>query len=65
MVFSFADEWWKYSGGNWSEHDTQASWQNGNYVDPHMNEEWWGLVDVHRQPRQAFTVYGQLTAPTP
>jgi hypothetical protein len=64
MVFEFNDEWWKKNGGGWSEHDTDASWQNGAYPDPNMNEEWWGLVDIDRNPRKAYEAYKELVAPS-
>ncbi len=65
IVFEFNDEWWKKDGGSWTEHDTDASWQNGGYPDPNMNEEWWGLVDIDRNPRKAYEAYKALAAPTP
>jgi|GEM_PF-795324 len=64
MVFEFNDEWWKYSGGNWSEHDTAASWTNGAYPDPEIQEEWWGIVSIDRTPRQAYDAYSALTPPS-
>ena len=64
VVFEFNDEWWKKDGGSWTEHDTDASWQNGAYPDPNMNEEWWGLVDIDRKPRKAYEAYKELVAPT-
>jgi len=63
MVFEFNDEWWKYNGGSHWEHNTEASWQNHGYSDPDMHEEWWGLVDVNRNPRQAYNTYRDMTAP--
>jgi hypothetical protein len=63
MVFEFCDEWWKYSGGSWSEQDTASSWSNGAYPDPAIHEEWWGLVDIERQPRQAYETYKAKTPP--
>ena len=63
MVFEFNDEWWKYNGGSWWEHDTAPSWQNYGYPDPDMHEEWWGLVDVNRVPREAYNIYREMTPP--
>ena len=65
MVFEFNDEWWKFNGGPWEVQDTGASWQNQAYPDPNMNEEWWGLVDIERNPRQAYEAYKNLTPPSP
>ena len=63
MVFEFNDEWWKYNGGSHWEHDTTASWQNYGYPDPNMHEEWWGIVDVNRVPRQAYNTYRDMVPP--
>ena len=63
MVFEFNDEWWKFNGGSYWEHDTTASWQNYGYPDPDMHEEWWGMVDVNRTPRAAYYTYRDMPAP--
>jgi hypothetical protein len=63
MVFEWNDEWWKSDDGGWDEHDTTASWQNGAYPDPTIQEEWWGLVDIDRNVRQAYTAYAGMPAP--
>jgi len=65
MVFEFNDEWWKYTGGSWWEHDTVKSWDNGSYSDPFMHEEWWGLVDIDRNTRAAYDAFAAMDAPTP
>ena len=54
FVFEFNDEWWKYQGGGWGVHDTAPSWSNGGYPDPEIQEEWWGIVDINRNPREAY-----------
>ena len=59
----FCDEWWKYGSGSPSVHDTAASWQNGTYPDPDIQEEWWGLVRLDRTPREAYYAYADLDAP--
>jgi len=64
FVFEFNDEWWKYNDGSWWVHDTNSSWDNWAYPDPNMNEEWWGIVDIYRNPRQAYWDYAQLNPPT-
>ena len=63
MVFEFNDEWWKNSEGGWGEHDTSASWTNGAYPDPEIQEEWWGIVDIQRNTRQAYDVYAAQVPP--
>ena len=54
FVFEFNDEWWKYQGGGWGVNDTAPSWSNGGYPDPEIQEEWWGIVDINRNPREAY-----------
>ena len=61
MLFSFNDEWWKHNGGSAYVHDTESSWSNGAYLDPNMNEEWWGIVDIYRTPRLAYYTYSNLS----
>ncbi len=48
--FEWSDEWWK--AGTPSSHST-----NGFYFsmpDGYSNEEWYGIVDIYREPRQAY-----------
>ncbi|MEI8012198.1 MAG: glycoside hydrolase family 2 TIM barrel-domain containing protein, partial [Candidatus Omnitrophota bacterium] len=59
IVFSWRDGWWKRESGNDAVHDVYPDWQNINYVDNNMNEEWWGLVAISsdpntRSPREAY-----------
>ena len=65
MLFQFNDEWWKYEGGSYWEHNTESSWTNYSYPDPYMHEEWWGLVDIYRTPRLAYTTYSNMPVPSP
>lgn len=62
VLFEFNDEWWK-ADGNWNVHDTANPWYNAAYPDPNMHEEWWGIVDIFRVPRQAYYTYAGLEAP--
>jgi hypothetical protein len=57
-VFNLTDEWWKGAGSD-SAHDTGGFDNSGVYPDGVANEEWWGLLTVEREPRQA---YGRLQA---
>ncbi len=62
--FSWADGWWKYTGGSANLHNTNGSWPNGNYYDyvtgkSNMNEEWWGITSIfpgtyEKTPRKAY-----------
>jgi len=64
MVFEFADEWWKDWTGNATTHDdTGFDWGHGPHPDFRFNEEWWGLLDIHRSPRPAYYAYANITAP--
>eukprot|EP00966_Prymnesium_polylepis_P280770 6487451-Prymnesium_polylepis.1 len=36
-------------------HDTSSLWTTGGYSDPLMHEEWFGMVDVWRNPKLIFT----------
>lgn len=55
-VFAFNDGWWKMTDP--SKHDTTGITSNpGNYYDGSSNEEWYGVVDINRVPRLAYTSY--------
>ena len=49
VFFEFSDEWYKASGSV-STHDNGGF--SGPFYDNFANEEWWGWVDVNRNPRQ-------------
>ena len=59
--FEWNDEWWKR--GNPAAHDSGGFANQGVAGDQFANEEWWGIVDVDRQPRQAYQVLKELYAP--
>jgi hypothetical protein len=66
-VFAFSDEWWKVSG-TVGTHDA-GGWATNNCPDGHASEEWWGIVDIDRNPRLAYQLFkeyfGGLTPEAP
>jgi len=64
MLFEFADEWWKDYTGNETTHDTTGfDWGGGPYPDMRFNEEWWGLMDIDRNPRPVYYAYRDVPMP--
>jgi hypothetical protein len=58
--FEWNDEWWKR--GNPAVHDNGGFANQGVAGDQFANEEWWGIVDVDRNPRPAYQVLKELYA---
>jgi hypothetical protein len=60
LVFEWNDEWWK--NGNPSIHDTSTETNNGQ-PDGYNDEEWFGIVNIQRIPKQAYYALQTLFAP--
>lgn len=52
VFFEFADEWWKAPGSYSVQNNGGAA---GPAYDNFFNEEWFGVVDIHRNPRPIYT----------
>ena len=59
-LFAFSDEWWK--AGNPYTHDVGGWAPNSSGVpyDGAPNEEYWGIVDVDRNRKQAFQIVKEI-----
>jgi hypothetical protein len=58
--FEWSDEWWK--SGSPASQDPGGFANAGVASDMYANEDWWGIVDIDRKPRQAYTALQKLYA---
>lgn len=55
-LFSFTDGWWKAGNNNKQDIDGWAPNSSGVPYDGSPNEEFWGIVDINRNKKQAFAI---------
>lgn len=60
--FEFNDNWWKHTGGSPSVQET-GGFSGGTPYDNYSNEEWYGMVDIYRNPKPVHATYKSLWCP--
>lgn len=55
-LFSFTDGWWKAGNNNKQDIGGWAPNSSGVPYDGSPNEEFWGIVDINRNKKQAFAI---------
>lgn len=56
LLFSFTDGWWKAGNPDVQDIGGWAPKSSGVPYDGAPNEEYWGVVDIDRQPKKAWSV---------
>lgn len=56
LIFSFTDGWWKAGNPDLQDVGGWAPNSSGVPYDGAPNEEYWGIVDINRTPKQAYEV---------
>jgi hypothetical protein len=59
-LFEFSDEWWKAGDPNTHDKGGWAPNSSGVPYDGSPNEEYWGIVDVDRNKKEAFEVVKEI-----
>jgi len=55
-LFSFTDGWWKAGNPDKQDIGGWAPKSSGVPYDGAPNEEYWGIVDIDRQPKKGWEV---------
>lgn len=59
-LFAFSDEWWKAGNNDTQDPGGWAPNSSGVPYDGAANEEYWGIVDVDRNKKEAFEVVKEV-----
>ena len=59
-LFSFSDEWWKAGNNGSQDVGGWAPNSTGVPYDGTPNEEFWGIVDMHRNKKQTYAVVKKI-----